>query len=68
MEYNLSRETNSRSASQEIPRLLWNPKIQYCFHKDLTVFPTVNQTNPVYIIIGVFRSVIIIPSVPKSST
>jgi len=26
-------ETNRFSASQEIPRILWNPKIEYCIHK-----------------------------------
>jgi hypothetical protein len=29
MEQGPSLEANSRSASQEIPRLLWNPKV-YC--------------------------------------
>ena len=29
-----SREANSRSASQEIPCILWNPTIQYSVHKN----------------------------------
>jgi hypothetical protein len=27
-------ETHSLSVSQEIPRVLWNPKVQFCEHGD----------------------------------
>lgn len=32
-----SKEVNTRSASQNIPCLLWNGDIRYSVHKDLTV-------------------------------
>jgi hypothetical protein len=33
MELNLYLEATNHSASQEIPRLLWNPKVYCCFRK-----------------------------------
>jgi hypothetical protein len=33
MEQNPSSEANRFAASQEIPRIFWNPKADYCIHK-----------------------------------
>jgi hypothetical protein len=36
MEQNISWEAGSPSASQEIPHLFWNLKVQYCIHKEVS--------------------------------
>jgi len=41
-------EANRFSASQEIPRILWNPKVHYCVYKSPPPAPAMSQFNPVH--------------------
>jgi len=38
----------SHSASQDIPRLLWNPKFHCRVHKNKSLTPTLSQIHPVH--------------------
>ena len=48
MEQSPSWEANQLSASQEIPRRLWNPNVHYCIYKYPSSTPTLNQIKPVH--------------------
>jgi len=52
-----SWEANSHLASQEIPRLLWNPKIHYRVHEGQPLVPTLSQVNPVHIFLPYFPKI-----------
>jgi len=49
MEQISSWEANWFAASQEIPRVLWNPTVHYRIHQCLTPVPILNQPDPIHI-------------------
>jgi len=70
MEQSPSREANTHSATQEISRLLWNPKINYPVPKNPPLVPILRQMRPVHTLPSYFPKIhanIILPSTPWSS-
>jgi hypothetical protein len=49
MELSPSWEANSRSATQELPNILRNPKAHYLVHMSPSLVPVLRQMSPVQI-------------------
>jgi len=69
MEQSHFLETNRFSASQEIPRILWNQEVHYRIHKCPPPAPILSQLDPVHNRISHFLKIhlnIILQSTPGS--
>jgi len=62
MEQNPSWNADTRSASQESPRLLWKVKVHYRVHKNPSLDLNWNQINTVHTIIPRITSILILSS------
>jgi hypothetical protein len=70
MDQSPSAETIVHSASQEIPRLLWNTKVHYRVHKSPSPIHTLSQVNPIHTPKPYFQKIqfnIILRSTTRSS-
>ena len=68
MEQSPSWEANWFSASQDIPRILWNPEVHYHSHKCPSPTPILSQLDPDQWQVGPCRHGMVRPQVADGGT